>query len=323
MIRRIRPTPGAARPARPMMAILPVMIVPVMIVVAMIVVAMAMLVGPQPAAGQSAGCSPLDRGGTRCRIGDGDAAPPPAPGQTSVSSSSPPGPRFVWLSIGLACEAAGSTGWTPIRDLASAIFDFSLLPGAGAPTEPGVLWIGELIDPATGPTNSGFISCVGAGSARPAPPPPPPTAAEIWGAALTFEPSVNLDPYVRGLTGLETYLWYEGPTSDTVSLTLNGYGVTARIAAVEFRWDMGGDGRDGERRYSSPTPGSAAVPAAAHTFALPAPVVVVHETVWTGSAVLTGPGLPAGGVVVDLGQAVLSTARAYDVIEVRTPVVGG
>ena len=44
---------------------------------------------------------------------------------------------------------------------------------------------------------------------------------------------------------------------------------------------------------------------------------------WTGSAVITGPGVPVGGITIDLGQAVLATARAYDVIEVRTPLTGG
>jgi hypothetical protein len=33
--------------------------------------------------------------------------------------------------------------------------------------------------------------------------------------------------------------------------------------------------------------------------------------------------VPAGGITVDLGTATLVVARDYDVIEVRTPVVGG
>ena len=79
----------------------------------------------------------------------------------------------------------------------------------------------------------------------------------------------------------------------------------------------------GQQLYVSPTPGSAPDPAATHVYNLPGPVVVVHETLWSGTAVLTGPGLPAGGLSIDLGSAVLATARAYDVIEVRTPLVRG
>ena len=284
-----------------------------------VLIALAATAVVSPPAGAQ-GCTPIDRSGTTCRIGDGSNSPP-APGERSVSTESPPGPTFVWLNLLIPCEAATSGGWTPLTDLDSAIFDLSFGPGVADPVEPGVIWIGELVDPATGPTNSGYLSCVGAGEAVPALPPPPPTADEIWGAALTFEPQVNLDPYVRGLTGLETHMWYEGPLSDSVSLSLNGYGVTATIAAVEFRWDMGGASREGVQSYATAEPGSAASPAALHTYSQPGAVVVIHEIVWAGSAVLTGPGLPAGGVVVDLGTATLATARAYDVIEVRTPVV--
>jgi hypothetical protein len=281
----------------------------------------AALTTASPAEAQRGGCSVLDPAGTRCSIVDGSAPAPPAPGGRGLRSSAPPGPRFVWLNLLVACDGVGGNGWTPMTDLDSAIFDLTFLPDGSDPEEPGVLWIGELIDPATGPTNTGFVSCVAAGSGLPPLPPPPPTAAEIWGAALTFTPQVNLDPYVRGLTGLETYLWYEGPVSDAVSLTLNGYAVAAQIDAVEFRWETGGQSRTGQSLYTSPVPGSAEAPAAVHTYADPARAVVVHEIVWTGTAVLTGPGVPAGGITVDLGEAVLSTARAYDVIEVRTPLV--
>jgi len=274
-----------------------------------------------PAAAQ--GCSALDRSGTTCNLSDQLNPPRPTPGDVVVRSSAPPGPRFVWLNLLLACDAAGDGGWTPMTDLSAAILDLSFLAGGPTPAEPGVLWVGELVDPANGGTNSGYISCVGTGQPRPPLPPPLPNADQIWGAALTFVPQVNLDPYVRGLTGLETYMWYEGPTADTVTITLNGYGVTATIQAVEFSWDMGSDTRSGERIHRSGLAGSPEDPAATHTYAKPGPVVITHEITWTGTSVLTGPGLPAGGITVDLGQAVLATARDYDVIEVRTPLVRG
>ncbi len=286
------------------------------------VLAMAGVTGPvTPAAAQD--CSALDRNGTTCNLSDELNPPKPSPGNVVVRSSAPPGPKFVWLNLLLACDAAATGGWTPMTDLSAAILDLSFLAGGPAPAEPGVLWVGELVNPATGGTNSGYISCVGAGQPRPPLPPPLPNADQIWGAALTFTPQVNLDPYVRGLTGLETYMWYEGPTADTVTITLNGYSVTATIQAVEFSWDMGRDTRAGERVHRSGQAGTAEDPAATHTYARPGPVVITHEITWTGTSVLTGPGLPAGGITVDLGQAVLATARDYDVIEVRTPLVRG
>lgn len=289
---------------------------------AMAVVATAAFLGP--AGAQTSGCSPIDRSGTECRIDDIVNPARPTPGGGAVmSSASPPGPRFVWLNLLLACEASGGSSWSSQSDLDTAITDLAALAAATPPTEPGVLWIGELIDPASGPTGSGFISCVGDGDARPPLPPPIPTAAQIWGAALTFDPAVNLDPYVRGLTGLETFMWYEGLTADSVVLTLNGYSVSADVSAIEFRWDMGAEDRGGAQEHRTSVPGSADDPAASHTYALPGPVVVIHDIVWTGSSVVTGPGIPAGGISIDLGQAILSTARDYDVIEVRTPVVRG
>ncbi len=288
----------------------------------LIAVGLMLFAGGGQAEAQESGCTPIDRGGVTCRIGDGDR-PSPGPGGRTITTTSPPGPRFVWLNLLLTCDASLASGWTALPDLDSAIFDLTLVPGAGDPAEPGVLWIGELIHPTLGATNSGYLSCVGDAEPLPALPPPLPTAAEIWGAALTFEPAVNLDPYVRGLTGLETYMWYEGPTADTLALTLNGYGVVATVTATEFRWEMGAPSREGESLYRSAIPGSPDVPAATHTYNQPAEVLVVHETLWAGSAVLTGPGLPIGGVTVDLGEAILATARDYDVIEVRTPVVPG
>ena len=276
-----------------------------------------------PGAAQTGGCSVLDPAGTECTIVDTPPPPAPGPGERSGPHvSAPRGPRFQRLNLLVPCDAASPGGWTPNTDLDAAIFDLATLIAAAPPDEPGVLWIMELVRPGVGPTNTGFITCVAAGDGPPPPPPPLPTAQQIWGEALTVEPGVNLDPYVRGLTGLETYAWYDGgQLSDSVTLTLNGYGVTATIQAVEFRWDMGGPSRTGETRHVTTHPGSADDPAATHVYAQPAPVVVVHETVWIGTATITGPGLPAGGIAVDLGQATLAAARAYEVIEVRTPLV--
>lgn len=293
---------------------------PLLLLVAFALVAW-LLAGPTPAEGQN-GCSGLDRNGAECVVVVGGGSTPSAGGHT-VASSSPPGPTFVWINTGIPCESAGGGGWSPVTGLGAAIGEISTLAGLITPTEPGLFWIGELVDPAAGPTDSGFVSCVGDGDAVPALPPPLPTAGEIWGEVLTYEPAVNLDPFVRGLTGLETYMWYEGPTGDTVTITLNGYTVTATIAAVEFRWDMGAPDRTGVTAHVSTAPGSATAPAALHIYAEPAETLIVHEILWTGSSVITGAGVPGGGITIDLGEATLATARDYDVIEVRTPLTGG
>jgi hypothetical protein len=277
-----------------------------------------LIAGSSPAAAQ---CSRLNPNGTLCDLSSLINPARPQPGQSTISSSSPPGPTFVWADSGEACDAASSSEAVARADLNAAIgAQLTAAAEADLPDEAGDFWIGRLVDPVTGPTNSGFTSCVSAG-AIPSLPPPLPTAEEIWGAALTFVPEVNLDPYIRGLTGLETHMWYEGLTADSATLTLNGYGVTADIEAIEFRWDMDGPSRDDLQAYSSLVAGSSDLPAATHTYAVPGEVEIVHEVVWIGASVLTGPGLPAGGISVDLGAAILATARDYDVIEVRTPLV--
>ncbi|MEM7337679.1 MAG: hypothetical protein AAF467_03460 [Actinomycetota bacterium] len=277
------------------------------------------IIGPSPAAAQNGSCSGIDRNGTECRISAGVAPSAPAPGTTSLRAVTGPQPYFRWLRYGTVCEVGG--GSTPTADIGSVIFDLNALNAAGPPANPGVLWVAELFEADGTRTNSGFVSCTPDDADQPPAPPPLPTADEIWGAALTFEPTVNTDPFVRGLTGLETYFWYEGPTADAVTITLNGYSVSATIQAEEFTWDTGAESRDGGQLYVSAAPGSADAPAAEHTYALPDDVVIVHEITWSGSATIGGPGLPPGGIGVDLGVATLSTARAYDVIEIRAPLV--
>ena len=280
-----------------------------------------------PAGAQGGGCSGLDRAGTECKLTDVVNPPRAEPGGKPVlrPKSVPPGPYFEWREWNnTPCDAANSGGWIPTTDVAAAIGDLILLAAAGEPDEPGTIWIGWLTLPSGERLNTGFITCVGVGSGLPARPPQLPTAGEIWGEALTFEPEVHLDPYVRGLTGLETYMWYpEDLVTDTVTITLNGYEVTAQLDAVWFIWDTGGESRTGIQEYDSPVHGSAEDPAVIHTYALPGEVVVYQDTVWTGTSVVTGPGLPVAGVVVDLGEVVLQTARDYDVIEIRTPLVRG
>ncbi len=297
---------------------------PLLRLLAALVAAALLLVGAGAAPAAAQTCSALDRVGTTCKLADNLNPPKPQPGKKVIRTRAAPAPKFVWMNTLNPCDAALARGWTPTNDIGTAIFDIGLLVGGGGGgARPGVIWIAELVDPVTGGTNTGFVSCVAVGTPQPPAPPVLPTADEIWGAALTYQPVVNLNPYVRGLTGLETFMWYEGPTTNNVAITLNGYAVTAAIRTTAFTWDMGGDSRSGQRVYQASQPGSATVPAATHTYATPGPVVVTHEITWTGTSVLTGPGLPAGGVRMDLGTAVLATARDYDVIEVRTPLVGG
>jgi hypothetical protein len=266
------------------------------------------------------GCTRLTPSGTNCNIGNLVNPPRPSPGGTTISSDAPPGPTYSWSDTGIACDASTATGWISAVSVTSYARELAELAGP-APAVPGTVWVGRLVDPVTGLTDSGYGSCVAVGEQAPPRPPEPPTAEEIWGAALTVVPEVSLDPVVRGLTGLENHMWYQGVTADSVVLSLDGFDVTADITAIEFQWDMDGPTRDQILVYSSPIPGSAEEPAASHTYALPGEYQILHQVIWTGTSLVTGPGLPAGGLVIDLGTAALATARDYTVIEVRTPLL--
>lgn len=275
-----------------------------------------------PYAGAQQACSSLNPGGARCSIRDQLNPPIPEPGSAVLRTNAPPGPRFVWLNTAVPCEAATVSGWVSAPSISRALGTISSSYSTIDLQVPGEIWIGELVDPGSGPQDQGWIGCVAPGDDGPPKPPPIPTPAEIWGAVLTFVPDVHLDPHIRGLTGLETRMWYEGPTGDSITLNLNGYTVSASIEAVGFGWDMGGRDLDGVSQHFASEPGTALGPAATHTFARPAQVSIVHDVTWAGRATISGRGVSAG-IAVDLGQALLIVARHYEVIEIRTPLVGG
>ena len=273
-------------------------------------------------AGAQTQCTTLDPLGTKCSITDLIEQPMPEPGTSIVRSQAPPGPRFVWLNTYIGCEAESADQWSVVTSISQALRSLTSVYSTSDANVPGEVWVGELVDPSSGGTDHGYIGCVEVATAGPAKPPPIPTAEQIWGQALTGVPSVKLDPFVRGLTGMETRMWYEGAVSDSVQLTLDGYWITADIEAVGFSWEMGGPDLAGRSIQQSNHPGSADNPAATHTYASASDVRIIHEVVWVGTAVMGGPGIP-GSVIVDLGEAKLFTARDYEVIQVRTPVVRG
>ena len=286
------------------------------------VFAVALLASPIGPVGAQTQCSAVDPLGTRCSVTDETKHSAPTPGTTTVRSQAPPGPRYVWVNTSIRCEAETADQWSQVNSISNSLRSISSIYRTSEAIVPGEVWVGELVDPRLGGTDAGYIGCVADGTSGPPKPPPLPTAEQIWGEALTYVPPINLDPKVRGLTGMETRMWYSGPTSDSVDLTLNGYWIRAEIRAVGFGWDMGGANLDGSTTQYSTAAGSPDSPAATHTYTAASNVRIIHEVTWVGNATMGGPGIP-GAVDIDLGQAVLATARDYEVIQVRTPLVPG
>lgn len=302
-------------------------------------------VAASPASAGFSGCNDLTGAGTDCSLQD---VLPPAPGSGPLYvNDDRGGPFYSWYPTGISCSVAnGSTNWQPIDAVIDGTFE-QLAAAMGAlwiaavntvialgltddeyadrlAEIEGRVWFAELMQPDGTPTGTGQYGCAEPDATLPAPPRPP-SPDEVWGAALTFEPAVHLDPYVRGLVGLETFLWYEGETTGSISppLTLRGYDLTAEIQAFQFEWDLGAPDRDGERIVVSDTPGTAGRPSGSHIYAEPADALVSHTVYWTGTYTITGPGFPPGGLTYDLGVAAIVVSRDYQVIEIRTPVVSG
>jgi hypothetical protein len=154
------------------------------------------------------------------------------------------------------------------------------------------------------------------------PPPPPPTLAEITAIAQEAipVPEVTLNPRVDGLTGLDTWLWHDGPTEVSATASVRGYAVTATMTAGRFYWDMDGAGLDPRNRLvEAAHPGSEAQPAATHLYELKGDYQVLTQVVWDGTWTFTGPGSAIASGTLPTIRA--TGSRAYHVAEATAVLV--
>ncbi len=162
-------------------------------------------------------------------------------------------------------------------------------------------------------------------------------AADVWGRVAELIPEAELakSPHVRGLTGLETWAWYEGDTQIqpfgfevTDELTGLSIGVEAWAWITTYKWDFGDGAIGGSVAYrfeeAPGAAGSEADPPARHTYetshddaglaeGYPFGVQVswVGEFRWWDGAVWSD-------VEPMVGEAVLSEVISYPVPEVRS-----
>jgi hypothetical protein len=165
-------------------------------------------------------------------------------------------------------------------------------------------------DPTGAIVDDGF-ECVaftsGDTAQRPLPPPVPavPTFGEAWNRAQLPAPTITLDPATRGITGLDTRISTDGPTTVTIAATIRGYTITGTATLDHYEISVDGQpvANAGTGHYTFETKGD-------HTIAVSA--------IWRGTAALTGPGLPGGLPAVDLGRAAITSTLAYPVNEIRS-----
>jgi hypothetical protein len=151
------------------------------------------------------------------------------------------------------------------------------------------------------------------GSVR-APPalPPVPSIGEIWRAALRQipPPKIGINPRPTGLTGLETWLWYEGPEELQVSTSIGPWTVTGTARVQDVVFEMG----EGHTATANRA-GSESDPAARYVYETKGEYRIVATARWGADFVLTGPGLPPRPT--PMGVAVLRSSEDYPVQEVR------
>jgi hypothetical protein len=228
----------------------------------------------------------------------GIIAPGQGGGDGTVGASDPNGPppyRYTWIPGGIVA------GRSPGCDA-----------GAGQPGWPHTLLVQDL----SGAIVSQEIRCVplNPDGTMPAPPalPPVPSIGDIWRAALRQipPPGIGINPRPTGLTGLETWLWYEGPEELQVSASIGPWTVTGTARVQEVVFEMG-EGRTARADRA----GSESDPAARYVYETKGQYRIVATARWGADFVLTGPGLPPRPT--PMGVAVLRSSEDYPVQEVR------
>ena len=227
----------------------------------------------------------------------------------------PPDVPYYWKTFPIhpsICEE-GQIGWNAYRvDRATDIdMRFYRIEDGVTRTEYNTLMVGG-----ADPSDVWFVHvCVG---------PPKPNVDETI-SALVPSPELGVSPIVRGLTGLETWFWYEQeepisgypyiPLTLTVEDEANNvtYTVSAEAWISQYRFDTGDGVILGADRPGGDGEGHAAVTymyETTGTFDITWDVSWVGEYTWSGYT----------GVEV-LGPLVLSGARPYNVIEIRSVLV--
>lgn len=156
-----------------------------------------------------------------------------------------------------------------------------------------------------------LYDCIGPDDPVPvssSPPPPPPTLEEMSDLAREqiLVPEVHVNPEWGGVTGLESWFWYEGPEEIEAAVTIRGFAVTAMMRPTRFYWDPCAAYRPPDSRRGAPrgcpallessSPGSRpdsagdGREAAAHfLYETAGTYEIRHQVVWEGTWSFTGP----------------------------------
>lgn len=154
---------------------------------------------------------------------------------------------------------------------------------------------------------------------QPPPPPPSPQAvtALVRDQAGIVVPDVRVSPPGRGVTGFESWFWYDGQDGVRVSATLGGWAVEATMAPTRWCWLPEAAGQDWR---CAETPGNADAPAARHVYETSRPNTVRIQVTWAGSYRVSRAGVGSGGGTLD--PIVVRGSTDYPITQIRSVLIG-
>lgn len=311
------------------------------------VLALAVLAAPTPAGG-SFDLPPGDGGGSvechyvttpdgqqvmECGGQSGDPGRAGGAGSPGAGSLSPFFARYIKLADSPGGVFGGSEG-------AVAIFESGNIPppmpppadwdGFGHPCGArqggaivfGVIASAEKIDRATNRILARHYVCLPLHGAPQAPWAEPPTIQEIWRSVPVPTPMVLVSPKLTGLTGMETWFWYDQATEVQISVNLDGWTVTGTARLTSVEWDTGDHHtRHVEGTYDAPVRPSTEEHHAAHyVYETKGHYVVSVTAQWSGRVHLAGP--DGDATDADIGTLrLVPVTRDYDVLEVRASLI--
>ena len=145
-----------------------------------------------------------------------------------------------------------------------------------------------------------------------------PSAVEVFRSAPLVAPEVHVNPVVRGLVGLETWLWWGvDPQTPSLSVQAGEWSASITVDAPHIVWDLGnGDVREGEGAGTG-----ADDPSLRYVYERQCDCVITLTVEWSGTVTLTHPLAPAP-VVESVGPVEFTDSIPY-VVEEREAVIVG
>ncbi len=198
-------------------------------------------------------------------------------------------------------------------------------------TEYGTIWLVVMTNVETGEVVAERVSCRFRDEPPPPIPPDPPTVGEVISETaplLAAEPAYN--PRVRGLTGLDTWLWCTGGSQvSTAPATLRGWTYVVTAARSHVAWDITGPITDGAEPEVLELPGngcgSEADPSAVWMPNVLGEYTLTAKGVWTGSvtATMNWEGITVTAGPFDIGTVTVESEPVpYEIIEHVGVLVG-